>query len=99
MPRRPAITSLLNGQAVKTRLGSTSVTCNLEAILRKARAQAAPPKPPPITTTRAADWAKDGQGKANEAAAAANPRTTIRENEAAACDKGRRLRLHAKVMF
>ncbi|WP_300211920.1 hypothetical protein, partial [Bradyrhizobium sp.] len=29
-----------------------------------------------MTTTRAADWAKDGQGNATEVAAAASPRTT-----------------------
>jgi hypothetical protein len=49
----------------------------LGLIFRKARAQAAPPKPPPITTTRAADWAWDGQGKANVTAVVAMPRTTF----------------------
>src|ERR1700757_1877271 len=77
MPRKPAMTSLLNGQAVNVRFGSTSVTCSLGLIFRNARAQAAPPKPPPITTMRAADCARDGEGKANDAAVAAMPRTTF----------------------
>ena len=77
MSRKPAITSLLNGHAVKVRLASTSVTCSLGLILRKARAQLAPPNPPPTTTMRAADCAWDGEGKANDAAAVAIPRTTF----------------------
>ena len=46
-------------------------------LVASARAQAAPPKPPPITTMRAADCAWDGHGKANDAAVVAMPRTTF----------------------
>jgi len=42
-----------------------------------ARAQLAPPKPPPITTIRAADWASEGQEIDSDAAVAAMPRTTF----------------------
>src|SRR5207248_3088503 len=75
--RNPAITSLLNGHAVKVRFGSISVTSSVGSIRRSARAQLAPPKPPPITTTRARDCAWEGQGKVNAAAEAAIPRTTF----------------------
>src|SRR5258708_9947860 len=70
----PAITSLLKGQATKVRFGSISVTCSLASRFRNARAQLAPPKPPPITTMRAADCANDGHG--NAAADAAMPKAT-----------------------
>src|SRR5215469_11588530 len=52
MSRRPAITALLNGQAVKVGLGSTRVISNPASAWCIARAQAAPPKPPPRMTTR-----------------------------------------------
>src|ERR1700687_1958169 len=71
------MTSLLNGQATKIRFGSISVTSSFASIRLSARAQLAPPKPPPITTMRAADCARDGQGKVNAAADAATPPTTF----------------------
>src|ERR1700754_204709 len=77
MSRKPAITSLLNGQATKVRFGSISVTCSRASIRFSARAQLAPPNPPPITTTRAADWASEGDGRVSAAAHAAMPRTTF----------------------
>src|SRR5262245_12043784 len=48
------MTSLLNGQAVKVRLCSTSVTVTRGSIFLSARAALAPAKPPPTTTTRPA---------------------------------------------
>src|SRR5258706_734732 len=77
MFRKPAITSLLNGQAAKVRFGSISVTSSFGSIRFNARAQLAPPKPPPITTMRAVDCANEGQAKAHEVADAAMPRTTF----------------------
>src|SRR5215212_11182030 len=77
MLRKPAMTSLLNGQAVKVRFGSISVTCILLSIRLSARAQLAPPKPPPMTTTRAPDCARVGHGKVKAAAEAAMPATTF----------------------
>src|SRR5882757_3888083 len=65
------MTLLLNGQAVKVRFGSTSVTCSFGSIWRNARAQLAPPKPPPITTMRAADCANAGSGNAKAVTVAA----------------------------
>src|SRR5215468_11805085 len=66
----PAMTRLLNGQAVKVRLASTSVMLIRASSALRARAQLAPAKPPPITTTRpAAPCASAGIG--NKAAAAA----------------------------
>jgi hypothetical protein len=58
------------------RFGSINVTCSLASSFRSARAQLAPPKPPPITTIRAADRANDGHGKTAAAAEAAMPRAT-----------------------
>src|SRR5580658_2365440 len=52
MSRSPAMTSLLNGQAVKVRLASTRVTAMRGSSRLIARAQVAPAKPPPTTTTR-----------------------------------------------
>src|SRR5262245_55219016 len=64
------MTRLLNGQAVKVRLASTSVTLMRASSALSARAQLAPANPPPITTTRpAAPCASAGIG--NRAAAAA----------------------------
>ena len=78
MSRRPAITSLLNGQAVNTLFASISVTSS-DALARfNARAQAAPPKPPPTTTTRPADRALEIDGRASVAAAAVMPSTAFR---------------------
>src|SRR6188474_1656814 len=65
------MTLLLNGQAVKVLFGSTSVTCNFGSIAFSARAQLAPPKPPPITATRAAACAKAGRGNASAVTVAA----------------------------
>src|SRR6202051_973353 len=72
----PAITSLLNGQAVNVRFGSISVTCSFASSLHKPRAQLAPPKRPPIMTIRAADCANEGYGTAEAAADAAMPKAT-----------------------
>src|SRR4051812_48056899 len=72
------MTSLLKGQAVNVRFGSISVTCNLGSIFRNARAQLAPPKPPPMTTIRAADCANEGHGNVEAAMDAAIPRATSR---------------------
>src|SRR5258705_13778258 len=58
------MTLLLNGQAVTVLFGSISVTCNFGSIAFSARAQLAPPKPPPITTTRPTDCANAGSGNA-----------------------------------
>src|SRR5262249_11184190 len=61
--RSPAMTSLLNGQAVKVRLCSTSVTLRRGSSFLSARAQLAPAKPPPTITTRPpAPWAIAGSG-------------------------------------
>ena len=64
MSRRPAITSLLNGQAVKCRLASTSTTSMRGSARRRKRAAVAPPKPPPTTTTRGAVCARATNGAA-----------------------------------
>ena len=69
--RKPPITALLNGHAVNVWFASTNVTAILGSSCRKARAQLAPAKPPPTTTTRGAAWAKVGSGKS--AAEAATP--------------------------
>ena len=68
MSRWPAITSLLNGQAVKVALGSTSTTSMRGSERRRKRAAVAPPKPPPITTTRGAVWARAMKGVQSRAA-------------------------------
>src|SRR5215470_5198377 len=74
----PAMTRLLNGQAVKVRLASTSVTLIRASSALSARAQLAPANPPPITTTRlAAPCASAGIGN-NAAAAAADFMTSRR---------------------
>src|SRR5262245_20763913 len=78
MVRRPAITSLLKGQAVKTLSASISVTWSHASNRFNARAQAAPPKPPPTTVTRPADWAREIEGRANDAADAEMQRTAFR---------------------
>src|SRR3954462_8579700 len=78
MSRRPAITSLLKGQEVKTPLGSIRMTCKFACARFSARAHAAPPKPPPTTTRRPADCARRIEGTANDVAAAAKPRTASR---------------------
>src|SRR6516165_10477882 len=78
MPRKPAITSLLNGQAVYIRFGSTNVTCSFGSVRCNVRAQAAPAKPPPITTTRAETCARQTDGNASDAADAAMPETAPR---------------------
>src|SRR5262245_39238203 len=65
------MTRLLNGQAVKVRLASTSVTLMRASSALSARAQLAPANPPPITTTRpAAPCASAGIGSRAAAAAA-----------------------------
>src|SRR5712692_5156479 len=69
MSLRPASTPLLNGQAVKVWLVSTSVTVMRGSSRLSVRAAVAPAKPPPTTTTRpAAPCARAGMG--NNAAAA-----------------------------
>src|SRR5262245_55485182 len=60
MSRRPPITPLLNGHAVKVRLVSTSVTAMRGSCFLSARAALAPANPPPTTTTRGAAWASAG---------------------------------------
>src|SRR5437763_6651646 len=75
MSRMPAITSLLKGHETNVRFGSISVTCNPSFRRFNARAQAAPPKPPPITATRGADCANEGDGNAEASPTAAMPRT------------------------
>src|SRR5205807_22086 len=70
------MTSLLNGQAVKIVFGSTSVTAHRGSRLFNVRAQLAPAKPPPITTTfPAASCASAGRNDpAAQAATARNRR-------------------------
>src|SRR5260370_369232 len=70
MPGRPAITALLNGHAVKVGFGSTSLTSNWGSARRSARAQVAPPKPPPMTTMRSLPWPSDSLGESATAVAA-----------------------------
>src|SRR5947209_18072968 len=76
----PAMTSLLNGQAVKVWLASISVTTARAANSLSARAQLAPATPPPTTTTRTpAPCAIAGIGmSAAEAPAAAALRNSRR---------------------
>jgi hypothetical protein len=57
-----------NGQAVKTGLGSTSVTVSLGSSVFSVRAAVAPPKPPPTTTTRPLACAEAIDGAARLAA-------------------------------
>src|SRR3954447_6136879 len=72
MSRNPAMTSLLNGQAVKVWLASTSVTVRRGLNPLSVRATVAPAKPPPTTTTRpAAPCASAGSGNSALAAPAA----------------------------
>src|SRR5438270_6551371 len=71
MSRRPAITALLNGHAVKVGFGSTSVISNWGSARRSARAQVAPPKPPPTMTMRGLAWPSDSLGESATAVAAA----------------------------
>src|SRR5262245_11646376 len=52
MSRKPAMTELLNGQAVKTRLVSISVTCSFGSSCLSCRAQVTPANPPPTMTMR-----------------------------------------------
>src|SRR5258708_8447767 len=52
MSRSPAMTSLLNGHAVKVWFASTRVTAMRGSSRLSIRAQVAPAKPPPTTTTR-----------------------------------------------
>ena len=57
------MTLLLNGQAVKVGLASTSVTVMRGSMRLRKRAQVAPAKPPPTTTTRPpAPWPIAGIG-------------------------------------
>src|SRR3981081_2076655 len=68
------MTSLLNGQAMKVWLASTSVTVMRGSSFLSARAQLAPPNPPPTTTTRPpAPCAIAGSGST----AAAAPATAV----------------------
>src|SRR5215470_17837665 len=72
MSRMPAITPLLNGQAVNVRLDSTSVTAMFRSSFFSARATVAPAKPPPTTTTCGAACASAGRGNSDAAAADAS---------------------------
>src|SRR5215475_6143042 len=79
MSRIPAMTPLLNGQAVKIRLVSTSVTATSEPSSRLIRrATVAPAKPPPITTTCGIAWAMAGRATTADATMAAAPPTKLR---------------------
>src|SRR5262245_66651864 len=70
MVRRPAITPLLNGQAVNARLDSITVTAIFGSSFFSVRAAVAPAKPPPTTTTcGAATCARAGRGNSDAAAA------------------------------
>src|SRR6516162_4926625 len=60
MSRSPAMTALLNGQAVNVGLGSTRVISNPASARCSARAHPAPPKPPPRITIRGLVWAIAG---------------------------------------
>src|SRR5262245_36714363 len=71
MSRSPAITPLLNGQAVNTRFDSTSVTAVRGSSLFSVRAAVAPANPPPTTTTCGAACASAGRGNSDAAAAEA----------------------------
>src|SRR6266851_463547 len=73
MSRRPPMTALLNGHAVKIAFGSMRVTSNPGSARRSVRAQAAPANPPPTTTMRALPCAKAGDGSSTAEAAAALP--------------------------
>ena len=53
--RKPAITALLKGHAIKTELPSTSVTVIRGSMRLMKRAQVVPANPPPTTTTRPAE--------------------------------------------
>src|SRR5262245_33231163 len=72
MSRKPAITLLLNGQAVNVRFDSTSVTAICRSSFFNARATVAPAKPPPTTTTCGAACASAGRGNSDAAAADAS---------------------------
>src|SRR5262249_47600452 len=78
MSRSPAITELLNGQAVKTGFGSTSVTSKRESARRNTRAQVAPPNPPPSTTIRGFACATEGAASPAAAPTAAPVRNARR---------------------
>src|SRR5262245_20321815 len=78
MSRKPAITSLLNGQAVNVLVGSTSVTLVLGASRLSARAQVPPANPPPTTTTRGAACAIAGSGRSVAPVAATLPLRNLR---------------------
>src|SRR5580704_3413352 len=70
--RKPAITALLKGHAIKTGLPSTSVTVIRGSMRLMKRAQVVPANPPPTTTTRPAEPCDmAGIGSAAEATAAA----------------------------
>src|SRR5579859_7186046 len=71
MSRRPAITSLLIGQAAKIAFGSTRVTLSRGSVRLRKRAAVAPAKPPPTTTMRGgAPWATNGRGNSEAPAPA-----------------------------
>src|SRR5499426_718197 len=71
MSRSPAITPLLNGQAVKIRFDSISVTAVRGSSFFSVRAAVAPANPPPTTTTCGAACASAGRGNSDAAAAEA----------------------------
>src|SRR3954465_2349602 len=70
------MTSLLNGQAVKIRFGSASVTAR--PLRWRSRAQVAPANPPPITTTRVSPCACEGRVMSAAEAASAPPNKFLR---------------------
>src|SRR5262245_39331685 len=79
MSRRPAMTSLLIGQAAKIAFGSTSVTSSRGSARLRKRAAVAPAKPPPTTTMRGcAPWAISGCGSSAAPAPAAAARNCRR---------------------
>src|SRR6266478_8601485 len=78
MSRTPAITELLNGQAVKLGFASTSVTSNRGSARCSARAQVAPPNPPPRRTMRALACARVGPASNAAETAATPPRRNVR---------------------
>ena len=74
MSRTPAITTLLNGQAMNVLFGSSNMTSSRGSARRRNRAAVAPPNPPPTTTTRGVAWARAMKGAAISAAAPSTAR-------------------------
>src|SRR4029077_11504120 len=68
------MTPLLNGQAVKVGLASTSITRASGSRRLSSRAQVAPAKPPPTTTTRGCPCASAGIGRSDASEPLRKPR-------------------------